>query len=354
MMCSICGGSSNAAPKQGMPTTRSNRKEHDISAMGPSSDPKTTADDIGLQMGRDYFEARRARVDDFVARHFTWPGTLRLHGAAMGGDILLAPINVMLSPVFVLTRIAAFICRWIGLRRVAKWLSERRILLRTSVARRVEICIVTDLLDLSMPKGARARDPDALSRAILAAPQFRELIRSRRSASEAHALGQRIAEALGDYAGTRSAVAEITTALIALSVGAIVFHALTPGMVSMAPGIADAMARTTAISQFPMGQTLGGVWYGMFPTGASPTLVAATLAGLVMIGSIVAAFAGILADPVQSRLGIHRRRLFRLIDTLEDQLCGPGGRPFAAREHYYARLLDVWDAGASVLRIFRN
>lgn len=73
-----------------------------------------------------------------------------------------------------------------------------------------------------------------------------------------------------------------------------------------------------------------------------------------MIGSVFAAFAGVLADPVQSRLGIHRRRLLRLIDTLEVELTGPGQSPFVAREHFYARLLDLWDASAGVFRIFRN
>jgi len=146
----------------------------------------------------------------------------------------------------------------------------------------------------------------------------------------------------------------MTTGMVTLAVGAFVFEALTPGMISMAPGVADAVARTTAIADFPMGQTIGGLWYGMFLTGASPLLVTASVAFLVMIGSVFAAFAGVLADPVQSRLGIHRRRLMRLIDTLEVELCGPGDKPFAVREHYYARLLDLWDVIGSAFRLFRN
>ena len=172
--------------------------------------------------------------------------------------------------------------------------------------------------------------------------------------AEAQALGQRIADALGAYAGTRSAVAEMTTAVATLAVGALVFQALTPGMISMAPGIVNGMARTTAIAEFPLGQAIGGLWYGIFPTGSSPGLVAASVAFLVMIGSVFAAFAGVLADPVQSRLGIHRRRLMRLIDTLEVELCGSGDKPFAVREHYYARLLDLWDVIGSAFRLFRN
>lgn len=322
--------------------------------MVSSSDSTSTEDRSATAKDRACFELCRTKVDWFVARHFTWPGTLRLHGAALGWDILRAPVNVMLSPVFVLTRMLAFLCCWKGPTEVANWLYARRILLRTAVSRRVEFSIVTDLLDLSLPQGAAARDPDALSRVVLAAPQFRELIRKRESAAEAQTLGLRIAGALGDYAGTRSAVAEMTTVLVTLAVGVALFQALTPGMISMAPGVAEVLARTKAVSDFPLGETIGGMWYGMFPTGASPWLVAGTTATLVMIGSTIAAFAGVLADPVQRRLGIHRRRLMRLIDTLEAELCGPRDKPFAAREHYYARLLDLWDVGAGAFRIFRN
>jgi hypothetical protein len=315
--------------------------------MGSSSNGALTAEGSGSPLDLEYFDIRRLMVDGFVARHFTWPGTLRLHGAALGWDILRAPVNVALSPVLVLTRSAAYLCRRIGWRETADWLSRRRILLRTSVARRVEVLIVTDLLDLPLDAGAAASDPSALARAVLAAPQFREMIRRRASAAEAEALGQRIAGALGDYAGARSAVAEMTTTLCVLVIGAVAFQAL-------APGVADAMARTNAIATFPLGQTLGGMWYGVFDVDASAGLVGTAVAGLVMLGSVFAAFAGVFADPLQSRLGIHRRRLGRLLDTLEEEFVGRGDKPFVAREHFFARLLDLCDALASAVRSFRN
>jgi hypothetical protein len=318
------------------------------------SNTSSKGEDTGVRDGNAYFADRRTRVDGFVEHHFIWPGTLRLHSAALGWDFVRAPINVMLSPVLVLTRIAAIVCRGIRLPAIANWLAARRILLPTAVSRQVEALIAADLLDLPLPQGAAVRDPGALSRAVLAAPQFRELIRKRADAAEAQVLGQRIADALGDYAGTRSAVAEMTTGLVTLAVGAFVFQALTPGMISMAPGVANAVARTTAVAEFPLGQAIGGLWYGIFPTGASRLLFAASVAILIMIGSVFGAFAGVLADPVQSRLGIHRRRLMRLIDTLEVELCGPGDKPFVVREHYYARLLDLWDIVGSAFRLFRN
>lgn len=322
--------------------------------MVASSSLTPTAEETGSATARHYFEARRARVDGFVARHFTLPGTLRLHGAALGWDILRAPVNIALSPVLVLTRIAAALLRRIGWARSADWLAGRQILLRTSVARRVEDLILTDLLELPLDQGASARHPEALARAVLAAPQLREMIHTGAGAAETNALARRIAGSLGEYAGTRSAVAEMTTAIGTVAVGALAFHALTPGMFSMATPIADAFARAQAVASFPLGQTLGGMWYGVFQPGASPWLVAVTLVGLVMLGSVVGAFAGILADPVQSRFGIHRRRLGRLIDALEADLVAAGDKSFVAREHFYARLMDLWDGAASVLRLFRN
>ncbi|MCF7726626.1 hypothetical protein GLP59_09975 [Sulfitobacter sp. M220] len=48
----------------------------------------------------------------------------------------------------------------------------------------------------------------------------------------------------------------MTTAIATLAVGALVFQALAPGMISMAPDVANAVARTTAIAQFPLAQPI--------------------------------------------------------------------------------------------------
>jgi hypothetical protein len=160
--------------------------------------------------------------------------------------------------------------------------------------------------------------------------------------------------AVADYTGTRSAVGELTTALLTLAVGAIAFEALTPGMISMAPGVAEAVHRGTAIADFPLGSTLGSVWYRVFPAGPSPLLVAATVAGLVLLGAVIAAFAGTIADPLQARIGIHRRRLLRLLATVDAELEGKDVQPFVAREHLLVRAFDLWDGALSVLRVFRG
>ena len=257
----------------------------------------------------------------------------------------------MLSPVLLLARAGAWTCRKLRLVRAANWLADRWLLLRTAVSARVEAAILGELLEVPLT-GSAIPDRAAMSRAILAAPQFRGVIRSQASVAGAQGVADRITGAIGDYTGTRSSIAEFTTGLVTLVIGAIAFQALTPGMISMAPGVAGAVSQGTAVAEFPLGASLGGVWYGVFPVGPSPALIAATVAALMLLGSVIAAFAGVIADPVQVRLGIHRRRLMRLLETLDAETRGSRDRPFAAREHALARVFDLWDAAVSVLRVF--
>ncbi|MGX0878475.1 hypothetical protein ACSSV4_003174 [Roseovarius sp. MBR-154] len=297
---------------------------------------------------------RTRTVDAFVDRHFTWPGTLRLHRAALGLDILRAPVNVLLSPILVMARLSGFLCRVLGLHRAGYWLQSRKLLLRTAVAAKIEAAILSDLLRVPLSCDMCLRDRNALSRALLAAPQYRETFRAQGSVAQAESVAARITDAISEYTGTRSAISEMTTALVTLAVGAFVFQALTPGMVSMAPGVAEALTRAAAVAEFPLGASIGGLWYGIFPVGPSAAQITATIIGLLFLGSMVAAFAGTIADPVQVRLGIHRRRLSRLLDTVEAELVGVRDRQFDAREHVFARLFDLSDAAMSLLRAFRG
>jgi hypothetical protein len=84
-------------------------------------------------------------------------------------------------------------------------------------------------------------------------------------------------------------------------------------------------------------------------------LVAGVTSSLLAVSSMAAAFAGVIADPVQRALGLHRRRLLRLIDALERQFCEEHANSgLVARDHYVARLLDLLDLLGSAYRIARG
>ena len=98
---------------------------------------------------------------------------------------------------------------------------------------------------------------------------------------------------------------------------------------------------------------LGTWWYGMFAVAPSAELLATVIGAFAVVGALFAVFSGILTDPLQRFIGLHRRRLLRLIDALEDLLCGDGEGRFPLRDHYVARLIDLLDLSAALLRTVR-
>jgi hypothetical protein len=308
--------------------------------------PLPHEDDPLIVAGRAYFAERRARVDGFAKDLFGLRGTFRLHRKALVLDLLRAPVNVLMGLVAVIQRVAVLLLGVLRLQRAALWLRARPVLFTTDVATEVERRVLTDLLELPVPAGARRSDWPA---AVLAAPELRGLIRRAGSVAAAEGMAQEALHIVNEYAGTRTAVADMATALGTLAFGAVILHAVTPGMISMAPSIASTLAFETAVAEFPLGSWLGGTWYWLFPTEATLWLYARTLGALVMLAAVISAFGGLVADPVQLWTGVHRWRLLRMIDALEAEFMG-SAVGFAALEHYLARVMDLADAGVSVVR----
>ena len=69
----------------------------------------------------------------------------------------------------------------------------------------------------------------------------------------------------------------------------------TPGIITLGPALAAAVAQQAAIASFPLGATLGSLWYAAFPAAASPALIAGLTGGLLAVTSMAAAFASIIA-----------------------------------------------------------
>jgi hypothetical protein len=76
-------------------------------------------------------------------------------------------------------------------------------------------------------------------------------------------------------------------------------------------------------------------------------------AGAAGAGAVVAAFVGVLTDPLQRVTGLHRRRLLRLIDAVHQQFATHDATAFITRDHYVARLLGLMEFAGSVHRLVR-
>ncbi len=300
-----------------------------------------------------YFATRRHRVAPFVEAHFSLPGTLALHRAALGWDIVKAPLNLTLAAPQIALHLTAATAGKLGARRLAAKL-HRSLLLPTAVARQVEWLIQTELLELPFAQPGRESTKDALADAILSVPDLQSALAAALPGLGAHssdpAFQARLGDALQTYGLSRAAAAEITTGLMNIGIGALTLNKLTPGAATLGPALAGLMAHQTAISAFPLGASLGSAWYSLFPAGPSAGLLAATTGTVMLAATTFAAFAGVVSDPVQTMLGLHQRRLTRLIDGLERQFLDPAAPGFAVHDHYVARLLDLFDVLGAALR----
>jgi hypothetical protein len=298
---------------------------------------------------RRYIASRRERVDAFVDRHFSLAGSLALHRQALGWDLLRAPINLFLTVPALAAKLVGRTARRAGRERLAAWLAGRHLLFETNLARQIEWLVTTELLEIPCVQRGRASLRDAIAETVLADPRVAERLVPPLVGSEPEHR-RRLAVAIESYKSSRVATAEVATSVLATGLGALVIKQITPGLMTLGSAIATAIAQQTAIAAFPLGAGLGALWYGCFPAAAGPGLRAETIGSLLIGGTLLAAFSGIVTDPVKRCLGLHRRRLFRLLDELEQVLCGENGDSVSLRDHYVARLIDLLDLVASAWR----
>lgn len=263
---------------------------------------------------------RESVVRRFVRDRFGPRGTLALHRHALGLDLLRAPVNVMLSPVFLLVRLAVPLLRRLGAVRASGWLARRRIFLASDLSRHIAAALTGLVADLD----AQGIGPKAPPQAV--------------------------ARATADYAETRNAVSEITTSALVLLAGLALFHRATPGVISLAGPLAEMRAQARAIDDFLLGNWAGGLWYGVFPRDLGMAEVVLTGVVLAVAASVVTTFAGLIADPLQWAAGTHRRRIMRLLARLDHAAEAPA----LGREHWLARLGDLSDAALSLWRSLRG
>lgn len=268
-----------------------------------------------------YAAACRARIPGFVARHFGVAGTLRLHREALGLDLLRAPLNVLLVAPALFLRVAAVVTRWLGLASLGNWLARRHLFVETRLSRKVAELVLDELLRLDDRTPAAWRD------------RSRHLI--------------------AEYVAARHAVAEFGAMIVLLLAGFVLLQALTPSAISLGPMLAQEMARREAVEGFWLGPWAGSMWYGWFPTDAGWSLLVLTTGAVMMSFALLATFTGLVMDPLQQALGLHQRRLTRLVDTLERAALTDTELELALPDPYIARLTDLVDVALIAFRVTR-
>ena len=302
-----------------------------------------------------YLAAARERIAPFVDAHFSFPGAYDLHRRAIGWDLARVPTNVVLAIPRLPLQMGSGLARYVGRQdldgKLHRW--GQKLIFETDVARELEWLIRTELLQLPCREEHppyREATRDALAEAVFADPRIeaasRDILEVMGRRADDPGFREGFESKLAVYTGSRAAASEITTAIFSVAVGA-GFKQMTTGALSLGPVLAGAITQHAAIASFPLGAGLGGIWYGAFPASVGTATTVTVTGGLVLAFSLLSALAGVLADPAQRRLGLHQRRLKRLIDAighdLESDLKGEGSGRFRVCDHYVARILDLAD-----------
>lgn len=306
---------------------------------------------------RRYISQRHQKVAPFCAEHFSIQGAWRINRKAFGHDLWRAPANLLWAVPYLLSRGAANCCRKLGWHRGAAWLEATPPGFKTAVTREVEWLLYTELLELPFIQPERQSDRDALLELTLSHPTVAGLLLP--ALHELSRLGQmdqardKLARFLTTYSGSRNAAADLAGSLLNLAAGAAAFHNFTPGAVAMGSAAATALAQQMAIAHFALGSTLGSLYYGLFPATVSAGLIAATVGGIVALTGVLTAFTGVVTDPIQQALGLHERRLHRLLIAMQSQWTGCD-TDFRLRDAYVARVFDILDVVRSAVQVLRN
>lgn len=299
-----------------------------------------------------YADSRRRNITPFIEDHFSFKGAWELNKCAFGKDLWRAPANLLWAPFYFAAKLGSAAAEKAGLESVSEKLKKVEPGFRTDVEREVEWLMYSEFLELPFVDGDYTCEKNALLTFILAEDGMVSLFEEKLLpfacvANDPHERAK-LEDKLSTYINNRKDVAELTTAIMGISAGLAAHKGLNMGALGLGQTSAAVIAQQIAISNFFLGQTLGGMYYSFFPAAASMGLLVGATGGIAAAMGIVSAFAGVIADPAQKALGLHHKKLHSLVDAVENQLSGESNESYVLRDGLIARLLDFIDILANV------
>ncbi len=301
-----------------------------------------------------YIRSRKAKIPDFVNRHFSFKGALRLHQKALWKDLYKVPLNIVWIVPALIIRTSSYLSYKFGAAKIARLLNRLPAGFETEVQKEINWLIYSELLELPYKQAQRETKKDALLEEILNVSELSAVIADYLNEidqkSTAPNFRRALEKNLQEYAGSRIAASDLAGSIISLSSGYAAFHKATPGALSGGSAAAAAIAEKIAVSQFWLGSTIGGWYYSLFPATASTGLVIAATGSIIATLALLSTFTGIITDPLQSKLGLHQKRLQKFLDALRDELLDKNGSPYKIKDLYMTRIFDILDLLITALR----
>ena len=287
-----------------------------------------------------YFDDCRARVPAFIDRHFHYPGAVATNRMALGWDMLRAPLNLLWAPVYALACLLKIL---VPKRTGLMWLHglANRVPagFTTRVQQHISHLILVDLLN-------NTQEGPLLESYLIEAL---EAVYERHTCAPvdhqrfSRLIEPLVADALSQYRVTRTASADITNSISCTVLGAFAFQKFTPGGIGLGVVLASMLAKTLAARDFILGETIGGWYYSVFPPEPSLATTASVMVAVMAALAAFAALSGVIFDPVQAAVGLHRRRLLKLLDHLQRDVSLSTKSSFRPKDQFVARILDTFD-----------
>lgn len=269
-------------------------------------------DDCGRQDSWDrWLQGVQAEIPQFCRGVFWGRGVWMINRYALSWDLVRAPCNLFLGPVWVMVQLSACLMQRVGAYRLSEALRRCPPGLKTRSYAEIDMRLRA-LLQTELP----AMNPDQ----------------------------QRFWETgLTRYQAARQATSEILANMIVLVIGLGVFAQLTPGGLGLGRELAQHWYTADQVQQFWAGPTLGGVWVSVFPPDTPLWLTMTCVIGAICMIALTSATAGFITDPMQFRLGWHQRRLHRMVAALHRSFVSRADNRYQPTEPWLARLFDALD-----------
>lgn len=304
-----------------------------------------------------YIHERENRIDEFVRRHYSFSGALKIHSHALGWDVVRVPVNIIWSVANIFLALAGFLAGLFGLRELQSLIKRIPPGLETDMDRQIKWLIVTELLELPYQQGQKISEKDALMSEILKDSDlqllFNEVLDRFSEPAKSPNFRARLDDKLAEYGATRTASADLASSSMLLVMSKISLGQASFGTLGAGTAVSATVANSIAASNFWLGSTAGAYYYAVFPVAASARLLLAVTTAIAAVLALVSTFIGILTDPIQAKIGLHQKRLKKLVRAIGSDLSGKEGPDFHLREKYAGRLFDIIDLLSTVGRVLR-
>ena len=256
--------------------------------------------------------------------------------------MLRAPVNLFWAPLYACVGVIRFgIGKSLGNGWLWRQLGRFPPGFTTQVQQNISQQVLHDLLGQGRPEASLPFFiAEELKRLYQRHDQQHRDLDSRRF----HALTEPVvAEAITQYQVTRTASADITNTLSCTVLGAFAFQKFTPGGLGIALMLAAMISNELATRSFVFGEGLGSLYCAFFPAEPSLGLTAGVAAAVMALLAAFAALSGIISDPIQVALGLHHKRLNKMLDPMQQDFIERSRNRFRPKDQYVARVLEVFD-----------